>query len=68
MVTYMSFTKNAFSQSVFEHQVIVTSMREAWRHLCTDLKNFRSRDVINVIYRKAAITASFFKIKTLNKN
>ena len=38
--------------------------RTAWRHLRASLTHFWSSDVINVIFRKTAITPSFIKIKT----
>ena len=41
--------------------------RTVWRHLCASLTHFWSSDVINVIFRKTAITPSFFKIKTSSK-
>ena len=42
-------------------------MRTAWCHLRASLTHFWSSDVINVIFRKTAITPSFFKIKTSSK-
>ena len=43
------------------------SMRTAWRRLRATPTHFRSRDVINVIFGKTAITPSFFKLKTSSK-
>ena len=40
------------------------SMRTAGRHFRAPPTHFRSRDVINVIFVKTAITPSFFKLKT----
>ena len=70
MVTYMKFTKNAISQSVFELEtkIMAKSVRTAWRHFRAPPTHFRSRDVINVIFGKTAITPSFFKLKTSSKN
>ena len=42
-------------------------MRTAWRHLRAPPTHFRSRDVINVIFRKTTITPSFFKLNTSSK-
>ena len=39
------------------------SMQTEWRHLRVAPKHFRSRDVINVIFGKIAITPSFFKLR-----
>ena len=39
-------------------------MRTAWRHFRAPPTHFRSRDIINVIFGKTAITPSFFKLKT----
>ena len=38
-------------------------MRTAWPQFCAPMMHFRSRDVINVIFVKTAITPSFFKLK-----
>ena len=38
-------------------------MRTTWFHLRASLTHFWSSDVINVIFRKTAITPSFFKIR-----
>ena len=46
---------------------MANSMRTAWRHFRAPPTHFRSRDVINVIFRKTAITPSFFKLKTSSK-
>ena len=46
---------------------MVNCMRTAWRHLRAPPTHFRSRDVINVIFVKTAITPSFFKLKTTSK-
>ena len=43
-------------------------MRTAWSHFGTPLMHFWSRDLINVIFGKTAITPSFFKVKTSNQN
>ena len=43
-------------------------MQTAWRHLRASLTHIWSSDVINVIFRKTAITPSFFKLKTSAKN
>ena len=42
-------------------------MRTAWRHFRAPPTHFRSRDIINVIFGKTAITPSFFKLKTPSK-
>ena len=42
---------------------MANSMRTAWRHLRALPTHFRSRDVINVIFKKTEITPSFFKLK-----
>ena len=42
-------------------------MRTTWCHLRASLTHFWSSDVINVIFRKTAITPSFFKIQTSSK-
>ena len=42
-------------------------MRTAWRHFCAPQTHFRSRDIINVIFVKTAVTPSFFKLKTSSK-
>ena len=68
------YQKNAFSKSVFEvetsckDQNIANIMRTAWRHFRAAPTHFRSRDVINVIFGKTAITPSFFKLKASSKN
>ena len=46
---------------------MASSMRTAGRHLRAPPTHFRSRDVINVIFVKTAITPSFFKLKTSSK-
>ena len=46
---------------------MANGMRTAWSHLRASLTHFWSSDVINVIFRKTAITPSFFKIKTSSK-
>ena len=43
-------------------------MRTAWSHFGTPLMDFWSRDLINVIFGKTAITPSFFKVKASNQN
>ena len=43
-------------------------MQTAWLHFRASPKHFRSRDVINIIFGKTAITPSFFKLKTSSKN
>ena len=43
-------------------------MRTAWRRLRATPTHFRSRDVIDVILGKTAITPSFCKLKTSSKN
>ena len=42
-------------------------MRTEWRHFRAPPTQFRSPDVINVIFVKTAITPSIFKLKTSNK-
>ena len=39
-------------------------MRTAWCHFGAPLMHFRSRDLINVVFGKIAITPSFFNLKT----
>ena len=74
MVTYMSVTKNVFSQSVIELEtsrkakIVANSMRTAWYHFRRPLTYFRSRDVIKAIFGITAITPLFFKLKTSSKN
>ena len=46
---------------------MANSMRTAWRHFRAPPTHFGSRDVINVIFVKTAITPSFFKLKTSSK-
>ena len=46
---------------------MANSMQTAWRHFRAPLTHFRSRDVINVIFVKTAITPSFFKLMTSSK-
>ena len=46
---------------------MANSMRTAWRHFRDSPTHFRSRDVINIIFGKTAITHSFFKLKTSSK-
>ena len=43
-------------------------MRTAWHYLYAPSTHFRSREVINVIFLKYAVTPSFFKLKTSSKN
>ena len=67
------FYENVFFQYVFELEtsckdnIMANRMRTAWRHLRASLTHFWSSDAINVIFRKTAITPSFFKIKTSSK-
>ena len=74
MVTYMKFTKNPFSQSVFEletsckDKIMANSMRTAWRHFRAPTTHFRSCDVINVVFGITAITPLFLKLKTSSQN
>ena len=49
-------------------KIMDNSMQTAWRHFRAPPTHFRSRDVINVIFVKTAITPSFFKLKTSSKN
>ena len=49
-------------------KIMANSMRTAWRHFRALPTHFRSRDVINIIFIKTAITPSFFKLKTSSKN
>ena len=42
-------------------------MRTAWRHFRAPPTDFRSCDVINVIFGITAITPLFFKLKTSSK-
>ena len=48
-------------------KIIANVVRTAWRHFRAPPMHFRSRDVINVIFGKTAITPSFFKLKTSSK-
>ena len=42
-------------------------MQTAWPHFRASPTHFRSRDVINIVFGKTAITPSFFKLKTSSK-
>ena len=69
----MNFTKNAFSQSVFELETLCKDLNNEQQyantmaHFRAPPMHFRSRDVINVIFGKTAITP-FVKRKASNKN
>ena len=47
---------------------MANSMRTEWRHFRASPMQFRSRDVIHIIFGKTAITPSFFKLNTSSKN
>ena len=70
----MNFTKNAFSQSVFELETLCKDLNNEQQyantmaHFRAPPMHFRSRDVINVIFGKTARTPSFVKGKTSKKN
>ena len=49
-------------------KIMAKSMQTARRHFRAPPTHFRSRDVINVIFGKTAITPSFFKLKSSSKN
>ena len=46
---------------------MANSMRAAWSQFGTPLMQLQSRDFINVIFGKTAITPSFLKLKTSNQ-
>ena len=69
MVTYSHefHKKSIFLKLHVKTKIIANSVRTACRHFSGPPTHFRSRDVINVILGKTAITP-FFKLKTSSKN
>ena len=64
----MHFLSQFLSQRLHvKTKIMANSMRTAWRHFRASPTHFLSRDVINVIFGKTAITHSFFKRKTSSK-
>ena len=71
-VAYINFTINAISQSVFELEISCKDQNNRQKYANSMVpfprysNTFPSPDVINIIFRKTAITPSFFK--TTNQN